>query len=103
MLGDLRNRSLIVTKGVLFLLTGLLAAALIVWQSPGWVTVLLLLTVIWGFCRFYYFLFHVLESYVAPSLKWRGLVHLVGAVIREREAAAHEKTAGGPGEPPAVM
>ena len=103
MRGDLKSRSLIVAKGILFLLTGLLAAALIVWQSPEWVTVILLLAVIWSFCRFYYFLFHVLESYVAPSLQWRGLIHLLVVLLRSRESDAHEKTTGGPGEPPAVM
>ena len=103
MKGDLKSRPLIIAKGILFPVTGLLAAAVILRQSPGWLTLTLLVITVWSFCRFYYFLFHVLEAYVDPSLRWRGLTQLAGNVIRTRKCSAHEKTTGGPKEPPAVV
>ena len=90
MKGDLRSRRLIVAKGVLFLLIGAMSALLIVWRSAEGQTAVLLLITVWGFCRFYYFLFHALESYVDSQLQWRGLTHLLSEVwkrFRRRKAA----------------
>jgi hypothetical protein len=36
-------------------------------------TALLLVLVIWSFCRAYYFSFYVLERYVDPGFKFAGL------------------------------
>ena len=60
-------------KGPLFLLAGIVSAALVVLQHPTVMTALLLVISIWCFCRFYYFAFYVIEHYVDPSFKFAGL------------------------------
>jgi hypothetical protein len=52
-------------KGVLFLIVGLLAAALLLLEAPA--------IAIWCFCRAYYFAFYVIEKYVDPTFRFSGL------------------------------
>lgn len=60
-------------KGALFLLLGVVAAGLLIWEQPTWKTAGLLALAIWCFCRFYYFAFYVIEKYVDPGFKFSGL------------------------------
>jgi len=70
---DLKSRSIIITKGFLFLGLGLLASMLLLLEA-GSIKVLLLLAVsIWAFCRFYFFAFYVIEHYVDPQYRFAGL------------------------------
>ena len=75
-------------KGVLFLLLGLLAAALVFSERPTFRVAALLIVAIWSFCRFYYFAFYVLERYVDPSFRFSGLL----ALIRHLIATPRRKT-----------
>jgi len=77
-MGDLTNPKVIKLKGVLFLVTGVLASALLLLESPTLRTAVLLVIAIWSFCRFYYFAFYVIEHYVDPSFRFAGL----GAFLR---------------------
>ena len=61
-------------KGLLFLLIGIATTILIILDNPTWKTALLLALAIWGFCRFYYFAFYVIEKYVDPGYKFSGLI-----------------------------
>jgi hypothetical protein len=70
---DLKSPKLIYLKGVLFLLIGLLAAAGLLLESPSFRTACFIVLLIWGFCRFYYFAFYVIENYVDPSFRFSGL------------------------------
>jgi hypothetical protein len=79
---DLSNPFWIKLKGFLFLLIGMVAAALIFLDSPNWKTAGLLALAIWSFCRFYYFAFYVIEKYVDPSYKFSGLVSFVKYLFR---------------------
>jgi len=73
----LTNPRWIKAKGILFLLLGTLAAALILIEHPDWRIGLLLALAIWSFCRFYYFAFYVIEKYVDPQYKFSGLASFV--------------------------
>jgi hypothetical protein len=64
----------IIAKGVLFLLLGLLSAALLFFAHPTVKTGLLMIVVVWSFCRFYYFAFYVIERYVDQSYRFSGLL-----------------------------
>jgi hypothetical protein len=77
-MGDLTNPKVIKLKGALFFLAGVLAAALLLIDTPTWRTAALLAIAIWSFCRFYYFAFYVIEHYVDPSYRFAGL----GAFLR---------------------
>jgi hypothetical protein len=43
----------------------------------------LLAILVWSACRFYYFLFYVLEAYVDPTFKYAGILALLRA-LRQR-------------------
>ena len=81
---DLTNPTWIKAKGLLFLFIGIVAAILIFLRNPGWKTAALLVTAIWSFCRFYYFAFYVIESYVDPAYKFSGLIAFAKYLFRRR-------------------
>jgi hypothetical protein len=81
---DLTNPVWIKVKGLLFLLIGIVAAVLVFLDRPNWRTGLLLVLVIWSFCRFYYFAFYVIEKYVDPNYKFSGLLSFARYLFRRR-------------------
>lgn len=72
-------------KGIAFLGIAVVAAALILFDSPSLRTSALLALTIWAACRFYYFLFYVLEHYVDPSLRYSSVIALFRAVLGKRQ------------------
>lgn len=72
-MGDIKDPRLLYFKGALFLATGVLAAGLLLAESPSFRTAALLGLAIWSFCRAYYFAFYVIEKYVDPSFRFAGL------------------------------
>jgi hypothetical protein len=81
---DLTHPGWIKAKGMLFLLVGLLASALLIAEQPTLKFVLLLALVVWCFCRFYYFAFYVIEHYVDSSYKFSGLWSFACYLTRRR-------------------
>ncbi|HEV2693058.1 MAG TPA: hypothetical protein VG347_09215 [Verrucomicrobiae bacterium] len=81
---DLSSPFWIKLKGILFLLIGIVAAALVFLDNPKWSTGLMLALVIWSFCRFYYFAFYVIEKYVDSSYKFSGLYSFVKYMFQRR-------------------
>ena len=81
---DLTSATWIKVKGILFLLLGLAAAALLILENPSWKVAGLLALVIWCFCRFYYFAFYVIEKYVDPGYKFSGLWSFACYLVRSR-------------------
>ncbi len=64
---DIKSPWLIHAKGALFLILGLMAGAFIWLEHPTLRTAGLLAVTIWAFCRFYYYLFYVLERYLGQG------------------------------------
>lgn len=81
---DLQNPRLIYLKGGLFLLCGIMSAAILLTDSWRWQTALLLTIAIWSFCRFYYFAFYVVEHYVDGNYRFAGLWDFVKYWARKR-------------------
>ncbi len=82
---DLEDKRWIVAKGTLFAFLAVMSGVLqLVSDLPVWQEAGLLLVCVWASCRFYYFLFYVLHSYVNPELKSAGLIELLGKVIGGR-------------------
>ena len=73
LLGDLEKPIWLYTKAVLLLIAALLAATLLLIESPSIRTAALLAVAIWAFCRAYYFAFYVIEHYVDPGYRFSGL------------------------------
>ncbi|MDQ3329633.1 MAG: hypothetical protein M3552_03100 [Planctomycetota bacterium] len=84
-MADLKNPKLIYAKGILFLLSDLVAAALILVEHPDLRTAFLLAVAIWCFARAYYFAFYVVERYVDPTFKFSGLGDFAMYVLRRRK------------------
>lgn len=80
---DLKSPRLIHAKGFLFLLLGLLAAAGILLESPTLRTTLLLAIAIWAFCRFYYYLFYVLERYLGKTTPHAGILDSLRFIFKK--------------------
>jgi len=88
--GDLKSPWLIHAKGFLFLVIGLVAAVLLLVQMPTLRTAVLLGTAVWAFCRFYYYLFYVLERYLGREEPFAGVFDairfLIGGAKRKRRS-----------------
>ncbi len=82
---DLSNPFWIKLKGLLFLFIGIVATILLFLDSPTLRTAVLLALAIWGFCRFYYFAFYVIEKYVDPSYKFSGLFSFARYLVQKRK------------------
>ena len=83
-MSDLKSKRLIVAKGILFFGIAVGAAALVLFESPSARTAISLALLVWAACRFYYFLFYVLERYVDPQLRYAGILALVRTIIAKR-------------------
>ena len=70
---DIQSARLLHLKGALFALLALMASAGILVESGSWRIALLLGLALWSACRFYYFLFYVIEKYADPSFRFAGL------------------------------
>ena len=68
----------------MFLAIAAMAAGLVLFESPTLRTAVLLVLLVWAACRFYYFIFYVLERYVDSSLRYAGIVALVRAILAKR-------------------
>lgn len=69
---DLPVRWIFVKAG-LFVLLALLALAILVLQQPTWTTAGCALALGWASARAYYFAFHVVQHWVDPEFRFRGL------------------------------
>lgn len=65
---DIKSPALLYMKGVLFGLLTIMAAALTVMAENRWHEILFLAVCVWASCRFYYFLFYVLDHYIECSV-----------------------------------
>lgn len=83
-MGDITNPRLIVFKGFLFLLAGVLAAGALLVEHPDLKVAFLLGIAVWSFARFYYFAFYVIEHYVDPGYRFAGLGSFVLYFLRRR-------------------
>jgi len=72
-----------VFKAALFLLLGLIAGMQIFLIQPTLRMVLLLVVVVWCFCRLYYFAFYVIQHYVDSSFRFSGLLAFILYLSRE--------------------
>jgi len=83
-MADLKSSGLIYLKGFLFLAIGISAAVLLLIEVPRAKVALLLGLSIWGFARFYYFAFYVIEHYVDGRYRFAGLWSFMQYLLRRR-------------------
>ena len=83
-MADLKNPRLMYAKAGLVLVSGGLAATMLLFQSPTLRTAALLTLTIWSFARAYYFAFYVIEQYIDPGYRFAGLLSLARYLLRRR-------------------
>src|SRR6266496_2642186 len=91
---DITSPSLIKLKGILFLLVGLAAAALLLIEHPSLKTAVLFAIAVWCFCRFYYFAFYVIEHYVDSRYRFSGLWSFGRYLVQRRKHEARPARTG---------
>ena len=82
---NLTSPGLIKLKGILFLIIGLFAAALLLIEHPSLKADVLLAIAVWCFCRFYYFAFYVIEHYVDNTYRFSGLWSFGRYLVQRRK------------------
>jgi hypothetical protein len=80
-MSDLQSKHWLVAKGIAFGGIAVVAAMLVLLESTSVRTAVLLMLLVWAACRFYYFLFYVLERYVDPRLRYAGILALFRAML----------------------
>lgn len=85
-MGDLKDARLIYLKGFLFLVIGILGASGLLIENFSFQNVFLLALTVWAFCRFYYFLFYVIEKYVDGNFKFAGVSSFLIYLWQKRRA-----------------
>ena len=83
---DLKSKKWIVAKGVMFFGIASLTVALILLEMPSLRVAAYLILLVWASCRFYYFLFYVLEHYLDPTMRYAGLWDLMLGMKRRRQS-----------------
>lgn len=79
---DLTSKRWLHLKGWLFLFMGVFASTLLLIDSFSLKRLVLLAIAIWSFCRFYYFLFYVLEKYAGRERRYAGIADAVSYLLR---------------------
>jgi hypothetical protein len=88
---DLKSTKWIVAKGFIFAGIALATAALIFIEMPSLKVAVLLALLVWASCRFYYFLFYVLEHYVDRTMRYAGLFDLMMGMRRRRQQTRRDE------------
>ena len=81
---DLKSARTMWLKGALFLIIGVVSAALLFLENQDVRTAVLIALMIWGFCRAYYFAFYVIQHYIDPGYRFSGLISFVAYTLRRR-------------------
>lgn len=84
-MSDIRSPQVLYFKAILFVMLGLLASVLLIFEHPTLKVGLLLAVAIWAFARAYYFVFYVIEHYVDPGFRFAGLGAFLRYVLRRRQ------------------
>lgn len=71
---DLQKPWALYAKGFLFVVMALVAAALLIIETPTLRQATLLAICVWASCRAYYFAFYVVQHYVDPGYRFAGLL-----------------------------
>lgn len=84
--GDLESPALLHLKGWLFFVLGAIAAGLLLYESSDLRNAALLAICVWAFCRWYYFLFYVIERY-AGGERYAGLFDYLKRTVFAKRAS----------------
>lgn len=81
---EIKSKSLIYLKGFLFLLIAVLSSFYVLAPELSFIHTLLFVVSVWSFCRFYYFMFYVIENYVDSNYRFSGIGSFLSYVFKRR-------------------
>lgn len=90
-MADLKSKSLIVAKGILFLAMAIIAAVVLLMGNFSLLNVVLILILCWSAARFYYFLFYVIHHYVDPRFNYAGIFSMAMRLVRQYRKGGEDK------------
>ena len=79
---DIKTPWLLHAKGALFVLLGTLAAVLLFAEAPTIKTAVLISITVWAFCRFYYYLFYVIDRHLGRDKRFSGVFDVLQFLLR---------------------
>lgn len=82
---DIKSPTWIKLKAALFLVLGVSAFGLALADRPTLKFAFLMTVAVWSLCRFYYFVFYVIEHYVDPSYRFSGLLSFARYLFKKRQ------------------
>lgn len=82
---DISNPVALKAKGLGFAFIGIMATGLLIWQLEDWPMIVMLFVAFWAWCRFYYFLFYVLEHYAGRKRPYAGVLDALTAIFRQEQ------------------
>ncbi|MFN7735588.1 MAG: hypothetical protein ACK52S_01460 [Pirellula sp.] len=82
---DIKSEKVLHLKGFLFLALGIVGASLLLYDNLSIRTIVLLMITIWAFCRFYYFLFYVLEKYAGRDRRYAGILDALAYLFNVKQ------------------
>ena len=74
---DLKSKSLIYLKALLFLFLLIVGVMLNLQETSLTLQIVSLVVIVWSSARFYYFVFYVMENYVNENYKFSGIFSLL--------------------------
>ena len=81
-LGDIKSARLIHLKGWLFLLLCIIAVLGLLLPAFSWSNLALITIAIWASCRWYYYLFYVIENYVDSEFRFASVSDAIRYLLR---------------------
>ena len=82
---DIKSEKVLHLKVFLFLALGIVGASLLLYDNLSIRTIVLLMITIWAFCRFYYFLFYVLEKYAGRDRRYAGILDALAYLFNVKQ------------------
>lgn len=83
-MSDITSPAVLYVKAGLFVISGSMAAGLVLLDSPSLRTAALLSLTVWCFARAYYFAFYVVQHYIDDSFRFAGLLDFARYVLERR-------------------
>lgn len=83
-LGDIKSARLIHLKGWLFLLSCGIAVTGLLVPAFSWERLALIGIALWAACRWYYYLFYVIENYVDSDFKFASVTEAIRYLLKQK-------------------
>ena len=87
---NITSTKILYLKGLLFLIGGIIASAILIIEHPSFKAAVLLAVSVWCFARSYYFAFYVIEHYIDQNYKFSGLFSFAAYIFRKRKEESRQ-------------